>query len=107
MIIDCSTWKNRQRARRRQASYVFVDGVEIHKVVYLDTEAGIVKSLDVRGDGVVWAAYTMPAEERQKIPGWNEADLDGVLYKIVRGKVTLTPRHFRWRWHGKAKRRPS
>jgi hypothetical protein len=65
----------------------FVDGREIKQVWYADTEAGIVKTYDVLGDGKAHPGREFaPAD----FPGREvDAPLDGVLSETLRGKVEL------------------
>lgn len=95
MILDCRSpdW-NFDRDRRR----VFVNGEEIRQVWYVDTDAGIVKSYDVLGDGephcvsdgfkghstILYAPEDFPGREV-------ECPEFGVLSETLRGTVNLLP----------------
>ena len=91
MIIDCRTWKTEEDVKRERRR-VFVDGIEVLQVFYLDTHAGFVQTYDVLGDGKVHAT-------REQIPvgilenssePWDMPE-NGAMSKIVRGKVELLP----------------
>lgn len=98
MIIDCRTddWlagfpENRKR--------VFVDGVEIRQVFYVDTDHGFVGTYDVLGDGQAHATCEpleahVIASAREKDHAAGNSDpwqmpRDGVMSKFVRGVVEL------------------
>lgn len=83
MIIDCTKWKRPEDVDDRR---VFVDGEQIDHVWYVDTEAGIVKTLNVFGDGV--AKYA-PNYSKAELPPGVEDRGDRVLSKTIKGKVWL------------------
>lgn len=89
MIIDCSSPDfNFERDRRR----VFVDGVEIHGVNYIDTDAGFVRTLHViEGVGPI-ATHSLSSElyEEGKRQGWY-MPLYGAVSKTIWGKIELLP----------------
>jgi len=90
-IIDCNDGKN---AASKYAGYrCFVDGVEIQKVYYVDTEAGIVKTYDVMGDGrsrhVSECGKTIPSIEVLRSSGVYV--VNGRLHKLIRGSVEMRP----------------
>lgn len=93
MIIDCRTWKTAEQIlyeRRR----VFVDGIEIKQVWYVDTEAGFVCSFDVLGDGKVHATREkldpeVIAKARDTETEFWDMPLGGAISKTVRGVVEL------------------
>lgn len=90
MIIDCKspTWNP-----ATERYHVFVDGIEIQQVWYLDTDLGLVKSYDL-GDGIPITAavqLTPGLRARGEREGW-EIPPDGVASRVIRGAVTLTPR---------------
>lgn len=69
-----------------------LDGKEIKQVWYADTEAGIVKTYDVLGDGVPHAVRRgyVAAHEVSDFPGREiDAPLDGVLSETLHGKVEI------------------
>lgn len=63
-----------------------VDGVEIKQVFYADTDAGVVHSYDVLGDGKVHTVHDAVRTEGMLI---NSA---GVYYKTLHGNTELTPK---------------
>ena len=91
MILD---WKNGVGPiHEYQRGKVFVDGTEINRVFYVDTERGIVKTYDVlhndaaatptrKPDGTFWTAADFPGREV-------EAPEDGVLEETIRGTVRV------------------
>lgn len=108
MIIDVRKWTDEERERYR-GSCVFIDGCEIPKVWYVDTEAGIVKTYAV--------LIGAPAEVVEMVRRWDsgrvvndqtifatqerfplellppeyeiEAPDDGVLSRTLRGVVRV------------------
>ena len=85
-------WRKYARmCRERGVPHVFVNGVEIHSVFYVDVRRGIVKTFDVRGDGTlatVTRGCPFPID-----PSW-DAPLDGVLSKTIYAKrVKIVRRH--------------
>ena len=90
MIIDCRTFDALPDRGASQACHVFVDGREIRMVWYVDTEAGIVKTLDALGDGV--ARMASPDEALPElVRGVCEDRGDGVLSRTLCGRVELRP----------------
>jgi hypothetical protein len=89
MIIDCNTWSNLPDRGESQRRRVFVDGVEVHGVWYVDTEAGIAKTYHV----VLGGTVTSSRFKRLMVPDdWEiEAPLDGVVSRTIRGQVELKP----------------
>lgn len=71
---------------------MFVDGVEISHVWYLDTEAGFVRTYRVaEGIGPIASASLSPElRERGTSEGW-DMPLEGVVSKTICGVVELRP----------------
>lgn len=90
MTIDCRQWVNIEREPQRYR--VFVNGVEIHQVWYVDTDAGMVRSFDVLGDKHPHASLAIARNpewaRRAEACGW-DLPIDGVASKTVWGIVTL------------------
>ena len=90
MIIDCREWPDDTERMERERSRVFVDGVEIEGVWYLDTQLGVVKTLLLGPDllGVLFIRFC-----RQDYPADWEFEMreDGAMTRIIRGVVTLEP----------------
>lgn len=89
MIIDCRSEEYRNNPYRAR---VLVDGVEIDKVFYVDTDHGFVKTYAVAEDAKAIATAGMGTElfERGQREGW-DMPIDGAVSKVVRGKVELIP----------------
>jgi hypothetical protein len=94
MIIDCKEWKTSEICKSEQRR-VFVDGVEIKQVFYVDTEAGLVRTYDVLGDGEAHAVrrgFHEICHQESDFPGRDiSAPLNGPLSETIRGAVTLRP----------------
>ena len=100
MILDCRTWKDLPDHGESQRRRVFVDGVEQRQVWYVDTDAQLVKTFDVYGDGHAYATATGFRGDRTN-PDVRAAELlsddpdvedrDGILSRTVRGRVELRP----------------
>ena len=65
----------------------FVDGVEIHAAHYIDTQAGIVKSYDVTGDGKAHTKWDIDG----CLPPNGELLEDVLCSVTIRGAVELRP----------------
>lgn len=91
MIIDCRSaeYQANCEANRRR---VFVDGVEISHVWYLDTEVGFVRTYRVAEDIGPICGFNLSPElrERGEREGW-DMPFEGVVSKTIRGVVELKP----------------
>lgn len=114
MIIDCRKWRGKEDADRERC-IVHVDGQEIRGVFYVDTDAGLVKTYDVFGDGRTytgdltsnraWAGFPtfyeanvgylnmINAKRIGRVPldEYRFGDRCEILSRTVRGKVTTFP----------------
>lgn len=106
MIIDCRKWHTKEDAARERC-IVHVGGQEIRQSYYLDTEAGVVQTYDVFGDGQAhsnrlvldpdWPGFPTFCGEQSlhylKNFGtrWCFSDRIGILSRTVRGEVTTIP----------------
>lgn len=96
MIIDCRKWSSDPDRMAREQSRVFVDGVEIKQVWYVDTDAGFVCSYDVLGDGKAHATReridpeVIIAARAKEVEPWDMPE-NGAMSKTVRGQVELRP----------------
>lgn len=90
MIIDCSKWHLLPDGGQSERRLVFVDGVEIKRVRYVDTYEGYVETMDL-GDGA--GAHTGRGFDRSKFPKEWEIDApeDGAVVRTIRGHVELRP----------------
>jgi hypothetical protein len=107
MIIDVRTWTDAERERYR-GSCVFVNGCEVPKVWYVDTDAGIVKTYAVLFDATaelirrVRAWTSSPGVNRHSVcdVGWFPLDVlppeyeieapdDGAVSRTLRGAVRV------------------
>jgi len=93
MIID---FRSHDPAVKAQAAKLagkgyrcFVDGKEIDKPWYIDTDAGVVKSYDVLGDG----QYHQPHERTEWPAGVECLDIEhgGLMSKTICGVVRIEP----------------
>ena len=90
MIIDCRTWhkltpRQVETVRRR----VFVNGLEVLQVWYLDTDAGYVKTYDVFGDG---KAHSTQSVKPISADGFEAIeDAGGIWSRTLWGRIELRP----------------
>ena len=87
MILDAREIKKlpfeaQLEARRR----VFLDGVEVNLVWFVDTDEGYVRTLDVFGDGVRYSASGL-REEGKMADDWD--DIEGVASRTLFGRIEL------------------
>jgi hypothetical protein len=92
MIIDCRSEEfrnNPERLRRR----VYVDGVEILAVWYVDTDAGFVRTYGVleNTDPISSRNLSKALIERGEREGWDIPADGGPVSKTVYGRVELRP----------------
>ncbi len=85
MVIDCRSEEFKSNPQRLK---VFLDGVEIKQVFYVDTDKGILKTYDVLGDGAPHSSQDLLTSEldRGLREGW-EMPPDGVVSKTLRGRT--------------------
>lgn len=82
---------------RRWGNKVFVDGIEIKLVFYVDTEAGIVKTYDVFRNGLIRStagrellSELLKVYTPSDFPGREvECPKNGVMSETLRGKVEI------------------
>jgi hypothetical protein len=95
MILNCREgyWDSHDFATERRR--VFVDGVEIHRVWYVDTDQGIVKTYDVLEEGMNGPPAHLVFELQKSgrlDPAWEQTDGDHpIAFKVIRGQVELRP----------------
>ena len=70
----------------------FLDGKEIKQVWYVDTDAGIVKTMDVFGDDKTYHRYSLDGEKLAALLGSGrdiDAPFDKAISETLRGNVEL------------------
>ncbi len=97
MILDAGKMTEDERTEFREGRRrIYVNDVEAHKVCYLDTDEGFLKTFDGfhqgaggpaawavnKGDGRYWTAEDFPGREVS-------ANRDSVLIETLRGKVEI------------------
>ncbi len=92
MIIDCRLWWADPDRMARERVHVFIDGVEIKQVWYVDTEAGFVKTYDVLEDGAVHSSWDISKLRLDSsfTANW-EMPLGGAASKTIHGSIELRP----------------
>ena len=86
MIINCREWGTDHDYSKAGRRRVFVDGVEIQQVWYVDTGCGEVRTFDVAGDvrpHLAWEKIAVHPDSYDRG--------DGVLSRTIRGVVELRP----------------
>ena len=98
MILDAGKMTDDERTEFREGrKRIYVDGVEIYKVSYLDTDKGFVHTFDVFREGADGpAAYAVSRGNKgqdwksEDFPGRDvSADPGSVLIETLRGKVEI------------------
>lgn len=90
MIIDCRKWSKLPDKGASERKVVFVDGVQVNQVWYVDTYDGYVKTHDVFCDGIPRA---LTDDNRGLLAGDPPLfeDEGGILSKTIYGRVELKP----------------
>lgn len=90
MILDYTKTPFSSECESHFGATVFVDGLKIERVFYVDTVSGVVRSYDVRGDAQVLHRCQISNDEfKQFIAAGVKVNPQGLLYRIHTGKVTI------------------
>jgi len=89
MIIDC---RSKDFIPGRDSCRVFVDGKEIQKAFYVDTDAGFVRTYAITEEAALICSHDITPELREigMREGW-DMPIGGPISKTVRGVVELVP----------------